>query len=96
MYQEVSIQRGILCLVIPPSLINCLPQQLLKKSLTIPTLHLLIQLTNKPSPQKTLTIIQKPRRDIVPLIPPIALSGSHPMRRRIPSLKPNIVSNSFY
>ncbi|CAN1134511.1 hypothetical protein LINPERPRIM_LOCUS16068, partial [Linum perenne] len=85
----------ILSLIIPPKLVNALPGQLPKEAIIIPISHLLIQLSHEPTPQP-FTIIQKPSRDIIPLVPPVTLTGPHPVTRSQVSLQPHEICYPFY
>ncbi|CAN0846220.1 hypothetical protein LINGRAHAP2_LOCUS4353, partial [Linum grandiflorum] len=85
---------SILSLIIPPKLVNVLPSQLLKEPITIPALHLLIELSHEPTPQP-FAVIQKPGRNIVALVPPVSFPRSHPVARCEVSLQPHEIRYSF-
>ncbi|CAI0460361.1 unnamed protein product [Linum tenue] len=84
-------------LVVLPELIHALAKQLLEKRHVITISHLLIKLSYETVVLQSVAIIQKHSRNVVPLVPLIALPRFDPTTRRWgqTSSQPNEIRNPF-
>ncbi|CAN1134518.1 hypothetical protein LINPERPRIM_LOCUS16063, partial [Linum perenne] len=80
-------------LIILPNLVNALPKQLLEIVIRVTILHLPIKLPNKPF-LKPHAILQKPSRNIIPLVPPLTVPRTGPPNHSLQSsLHPHVIRN---
>ncbi|CAI0445639.1 unnamed protein product, partial [Linum tenue] len=94
---DLFCSLSVLSLVVLPKLIHALPKQLLEKSYVITISQLLIKLGHEPIVPQSVAIIQKHSRNVVALVPLIALPRFDPTTRRRGQTgsQPNEIRNPF-
>ncbi|KAG2548229.1 hypothetical protein PVAP13_9KG154685 [Panicum virgatum] len=92
--ERAFIDSRVFGLVLLPQLLHALPRDLREEVVAVPVLHLGVELRHEPRLERG-AVVQEPRRDVVPLVPPVALPGLHPVPRRVPGLEPDVVGDAL-
>ncbi|KAI6678041.1 hypothetical protein NL676_038837 [Syzygium grande] len=85
---------SVFSLALTPQLVNSLAKQIDKVVVTITRLHLLVQLSHEPI-SKAIAMLKKACRDVVTLVPLIALARLHPVARHVTRPEPHKICNSL-
>jgi hypothetical protein len=84
----------VLSLVVLPQLLHGLAQDLGEEVVGVAVLHLGVEQRDEARLERV-AVVQEPRRDVVPLVPPVPLPRLHPVARRVPRLQPDVVGDAL-
>ncbi|PUZ38489.1 hypothetical protein GQ55_9G200800 [Panicum hallii var. hallii] len=91
---RLSLSAPVLSLVVLPQLLHVLAQDLQEVVFAVPVLELGVELRHEARLQRV-AVVQEPRRDVVALVPPVALPRLHPVPRRVPGLEADVVGDAL-
>jgi hypothetical protein len=94
-YRYTNTTSGsVFGLVFLPQLLHVLPQNLREEIVGVSTFQLGVELRDEAGLERV-AVVQEPRRDVVPLIPPVPLPRLHPVPRRVARLQSHVVGDAL-